>query len=60
MLFTSALVLLVLWLLGVLFASGAGDIVHALLLVGLLLLLLAFLRGREAALRRALDTRENK
>ena len=41
-------------------AGRLERIVHTLLLVGLLLLLLAFLRGREAALRRALDTRENK
>jgi hypothetical protein len=31
---------------------AAGDIVHALLLVGLMLLLLALVRGRDAALRR--------
>jgi hypothetical protein len=54
MLLTVALVLLVSWLAGVLFAD-AGDTVHLLLLVGLLLLLITFLRAREAAMRRALD-----
>ena len=52
MLFKSALVLLVTWLVGVLFVSSAGDAVHVLLLVGLALLMLAFLRAREEAMRR--------
>jgi Family of unknown function (DUF5670) len=53
MLFKIAFVLLVAWLLGVLAAYPAGDLVHVLLLVGLMLLLLAFLRARDAAVRRA-------
>lgn len=53
MLFKIAFVLLVVWLLGVLGAYPAGDLVHVLLLVSLMLLLLAFLRARDAALRRA-------
>ena len=53
MLFKIAFVLLVAWLLGVLGAYPAGDLVHVLLLVGLMLLLLAFLRARDAAVRRA-------
>ena len=52
MLFNIAL-LLVAWLLGVLGAYPAGDVVHVLLLVGMMLLLLAFLRARDAAVRRA-------
>ena len=52
MLFTIAFVLLIAWLLGVVGVYRAGDIVHGLLLVGLFLLLLAFVRARDAALRR--------
>jgi hypothetical protein len=33
--------------------GGDGNLVHVLLLTGLTLLLLAFLRAREAAVRRA-------
>ena len=53
MLFKIALVLLSLWLIGVVGVYSAGDLVHVLLLVGLMLLLLAFLRARDAAARRA-------
>jgi uncharacterized protein DUF5670 len=53
MLFTIALLLLVVWVLGVLGVYAAGDLVHVLLLIGLMLLLLAFLRARDAAGRRA-------
>jgi hypothetical protein len=52
MLFKIALVLLSLWLIGVVGVSYVGDLVHVLLLVGLMLLLLAFLRARDAAARR--------
>ena len=52
MLFKIAFVLLIAWLLGVLGVYRSGEIVHALLLVGLMLLLLAFVRAREEALRR--------
>jgi len=52
MLFKTALTLLVAWLIGVLAVHSAGDLVHVLLLAGLALLLLAFLRAREAAIRR--------
>ena len=54
MLIKFALALLVTWLVGVLFFSNAGDAVHVLLLVGLGLLLLGFLRARNEAMRRAL------
>ena len=52
MLFKIALVLLVVWLLGALGVYPGGDRVHVLLLIGLMLLLLAFLRARDAAVRR--------
>ena len=54
MLFKIALALLAVWLLGVLGLYTIGDLVHVLLLVGLGLLLLAFLRARDAAVRRAI------
>ena len=57
MLFRVAFVLLIAWLLGVLGLYRVGDLVHVLLLVGLMLLLLAFLRAREAAVRRAIGGR---
>jgi hypothetical protein len=53
MLFRSALALLVACLIGVLIVDRAGELIHVLLLVGLALFLLAFVRAREAALRRA-------
>ena len=53
MLFKVAVVLLVAWLLGVLGVYRVGDLVHVLLLVGMMLLLLAFVRAREAAIRGA-------
>lgn len=46
MLLKVALVLLVLWLVGVLGVYEIGDLVHVLLLGGLLLLLLGFLKAR--------------
>jgi Family of unknown function (DUF5670) len=52
MLFKIAFALLMVWLLGVVGLYNAGDFVHVLLLVGLMSLLLAFLRGREAVVRR--------
>ncbi len=55
MLFKIALALLAVWLLGVLGLYTIGDLVHVLLLGGLFLLLLAFLRARDAAGRRAVS-----
>jgi hypothetical protein len=55
MLFKIALALLAVWLLGVLGLYTIGDLVHVLLLVGLGLLLLAFLRARDAAARRVVS-----
>ena len=51
MLFKSALVLLAIWLLGLVGVYRVGDLVHVFLLVGLMLLLLAMLKARDAALR---------
>jgi hypothetical protein len=50
MLFKVGLGLLVVWALGLVFA--VGQIIHVLLLVGLMLLLLSFAKGREATVRR--------
>jgi hypothetical protein len=50
MLLRVALVLLAAWLLGVAGLYEVGDLVHVLLLVGLMLLLLAFVKARDAAL----------
>jgi hypothetical protein len=52
MLFKIAFVLLVSWLLGILGVYRIGNPVHVLLLLSLMVLLLVFLRAREAALRR--------
>ena len=60
MLFKSALLLLVTWLVCVLFVSRSGDAVHVLLLVGLALLMLAFLRAREEAMRRVPESHPDK
>ena len=53
MLFKIAFALLAVWVLGLIGLFSAGDLVHVLLLVGLMLLLLAFLKARDAAARRA-------
>jgi hypothetical protein len=45
--------LLAAWLLGVIGVYSVGDLVHVLLLLGLMPLLLAFLRARDVAVRRA-------
>ena len=51
MLFKASLVLLAIWLLGLVGLYRVGDLVHVFLLVGLMLLLLAMLKTRDAALR---------
>jgi hypothetical protein len=53
MLFQTALVLLALWSLGLLGVYRIGSLVHVFLLVGLMLLLLALLQPRDAAIRSA-------
>jgi hypothetical protein len=61
MLLKTAFALLVAWLIGVLTVDRAGDVIHVLLFAGLASLLLAFLRAREAAVRRAIrDTNHTR
>ena len=52
MLFKLSLLMLGVWLLGVSILD-LGDVVHVLLLAGLMLLLISFLRARDEAARRA-------
>jgi hypothetical protein len=52
MLFKIALGLLLVWVLGIAGVYAVGQIVHVLLLVGLMLLLLSFARAHDAAVRR--------
>jgi hypothetical protein len=58
MLLKIALVLLAAWLVGVLGVYSMGKAVHVLLLVGLMLLLLGFLRAREAVITAARDVEQ--
>ena len=51
MLFKAGFVLLTLWLLGMAGVYPAGEYVHVLLLVGLMVLLLAILKARDASIR---------
>ena len=60
MLFKAAFVLLIAWLLGVLGLYRVGDLVHVLLLVGLLLFMLAGLKARDAAAVRGTDGESRK
>ena len=52
MLLKIAFVLLIAWLLGVLGLYRIGDLVHVLLVVGLMLFLLGALKARDAAAAR--------
>ena len=58
MLFKTAFALLIVWLLGMLGVYRVGNLAHVFLLVGLMLLLLAVLKAREAALGRP-ESRNN-
>ena len=49
MLYTIALVLVVLWLLGLVGAYTIGAFIHVLLVIALVLVLFQFLRGRRVA-----------
>jgi Family of unknown function (DUF5670) len=49
MLVKTGLILLIAWLVGILGLFQAGDLVHILLLVGLMLLMLGVLKARDAA-----------
>ena len=60
MLFKVALVVLMAWLLGVLGVYRVGDLVHVLLLVGLMLLLPAFLKARDTAVQRVIEGPRDK
>jgi len=60
MLLKMAFVLLIAWLLGVLGLYRIGDLVHVLLLVGLMLLLLGALKARDAAAARGSDVGSGK
>lgn len=50
MLWTIALILLVLWLLGVVALPAAGSLIHILLVIALVVIIYQFLSGRRAAL----------
>jgi hypothetical protein len=52
MLFKIALALLFAWGLGIAGVYGVGQIVHVLLLIGLMLLLLSFAKAHDAAASR--------
>ncbi len=52
MFFKTSIVLLAVWLLGVLGPVDAGDFVHLLLLVGLMLGMVGFLKAHDEAPRR--------
>jgi hypothetical protein len=55
MLFKVAFVLPFLWLFGMAGLYDVGELLHVLLLVGLMLLLMAFIKARDAARRRVLE-----
>jgi len=60
MLFKIAVALLAAWLLGVIGLYSIGNLVNVLLLGGLMLLLMAFVRTRDAAARRAAEGPTNR
>ena len=60
MLLKISFVLLIAWLLGVLGLYRIGDLVHVLLLVGLMLFLLGALKARDAAAVRGRDVGSSK
>jgi hypothetical protein len=49
MLFKVAIALLVVWIIGLIY--GIGQLIHVLLLVGIMLLLLSFAKQRDAGIR---------
>jgi hypothetical protein len=55
-----AVVLLIAWIIDVLGVYRPGTLVHILLLIGLMLLLLGFLRARDAAVRRNIQSSSDK
>ena len=60
MLLKIAFALLIVWRLGVLGLYRIGDLVHVLLLVGLMLFLLGALKARDAAVARGTDVGSGK
>jgi hypothetical protein len=52
----AALVVLAVWLAGVLGLYEAGNLVHVLLLVGLMMLMVGALKARDAAVHRDTDS----
>jgi hypothetical protein len=60
MLFKIAVALLLAWLCGVAGLYDIGELVHVLLLVGLMVAMLAFLKARDRAVRRAVDDRRDE
>jgi hypothetical protein len=48
MLYTIALVLLILWVLGLVSSFTAGGLLHALLVIALVIVLFQFITGRRA------------
>lgn len=49
MLYTIALVLIILWLLGLVTSYTMGGVIHVLLVVALIMILLNFISGRKRA-----------
>ena len=49
MLYTIALVLLILWLLGLVSGYAIGGLIHLFLVVAVVMVLLSFIRGRRSA-----------
>jgi hypothetical protein len=60
MLLRAGLVAIAIWLLGMLGFYEAGELVHVLLLVGLLMLLLGFLKARDAVMPTESQSQPNK
>jgi hypothetical protein len=56
----AAFIVSVAWLVGVLGLDDVGDLVHVLLLVGLMMLLLGTLKARDAAAHRDTESRSDK
>ena len=49
MLYTIALVLIVLWLLGLITSSAIGGFIHVLLVIAVIMILVNFINGRKRA-----------
>ena len=47
MLYTIALILIVLWLLGLVTSSAIGGFIHVLLVVAVIIVLVSFINGRK-------------